>query len=141
MKPNLVRMLFFCGFIISIVHGNINAQSSPVSPPTKSYTESNFYGDWFTKVNEPINGNCTIEVKWKPNNTTSIRFIYESGKVIETSSKWKYTDPYYDEVFPDGTKGRAKIVWLSPDKFKLIILENQDTENYKNIYRIFERKK
>ncbi|HAN78345.1 MAG TPA: hypothetical protein DCQ31_11555 [Bacteroidales bacterium] len=106
-----------------------------------NYTESSFYGRWFTKINDPSMGGGVIEVYWKEDKTTDIKFVYDNGQVYKTSSKWKYKHPYYEEVFPDGSIGKASIKWINTDKFKLTIKENQDTENYSGITRIFERKR
>lgn len=108
---------------------------------TVTYSESSFYGRWFTKINDPGQGAGVIEVYWKSDKTTEIKFKYDNGATFNTSSKWKYKHPYYEEVFPDGSQGKALITWVNEDKFKLTIKENQDTENYSGITRVFERKR
>ncbi len=107
----------------------------------KTYSEKSFYGTWFTIVDEPVDGKCTIEVEWKANNTTDVVFKYANGKEYRTHTKWKYKAPNYDEVYEDGSTGKAIITWVNKDKFQLKIIENQDTKDYKNIVRIYERKK
>ncbi|MDP5092915.1 MAG: hypothetical protein NWQ17_06370 [Polaribacter sp.] len=107
---------------------------------TPKYSERNLFGRWFTKFNDPNDGSGIIEVYWKENKTTDIKFTYENGTVYKTSSKWKYKHPYYEEVFTDGTIGKASISWINENKFKLTIKQNQDSENYSGVSRIFERK-
>lgn len=108
----------------------------------QSYTDSDLYGVWYTEVNEPVDGKCTIEVEWKADKTTDINFIYEKGNTFKTKSKdWEYKHPMYNEVYDDGSKGQAKIKWINKDKFELEIIENQDTQNYKGRIRVYKRKK
>jgi hypothetical protein len=121
-------------FLFVIISLNVFAQNS------NARTEKDFYGTWVTKVNEPIDGKCKIEVEWKSDNTTSILFKYKNGMTINHSSKWKYKHPNYEEVFPDGIIGKATIDWINDNKFKLTIVENQDTENYKGRVRVYKRK-
>jgi hypothetical protein len=116
------------------------AASATFAQTTKQRTEKDFYGTWVTKVKEPVDSKCVIEVVWKSDNTTSILFKPKKGVVTKHSSKWKYNAPYYEEIFPDGSTGKAEIIWINDNKFKLIIIENQDTENYKGRVRVYKRK-
>ncbi len=109
--------------------------------PVVKYNEKSLVGRWFTKINDPATGSGVIDVYWKADKTTDIKFLYDNGQVYNTSSKWKYNHPYYEEVFPDGAIGKATIAWVNEDKFKLTIKQNQDTENYSGVTRTFERKK
>jgi|GEM_PF-1850999 len=107
----------------------------------KSYTEKNLYGNWKTKVKEPVDGKCTILVTWYDNHTTDVAFYYKNAETYYTNTKWSYDGEFYNETYNGGQKGKAIIKWVNKNKFKLIIIENQDTDNYKGRVRVFKRTK
>jgi len=109
--------------------------------PVQNYDESSFYGTWVTYVNEKVDGKCTIQVTWKPDNTTDVLFQYANGSTYRTTTKWKYKNFIYDEVYEDGSEGKARIDWFNKDKFALTIVQNQQTDNYQDVVRIYERKR
>lgn len=123
-------------FGILVLIANLFFQTS-CSP--KVYTQKNIYGVWETNVDEPVDGKCTIRVVWKSDNTADATFNYENGNVYKTTVKWNYKDGIYDEVYEDGSTGKAKIVWVNKNEFKLYIVENQDTENYEGRFRVYKR--
>lgn len=105
-----------------------------------THTSSDLFGTWVAKVDEPVGGKCTIEVEWKSDFTAVVLFKYKNGELYNSSSKWEYQDPNYNEVFPDGGTGAAFVKWINKNKFMLIIEENQDTENYEGRERVYKRK-
>jgi len=107
----------------------------------KKYKEKNFYGHWYCYANQENNQNYTIEVYWNKNNTTNVTFHNSDGTKYKTTTKWKYIDNMYYETYEDNTDGKAEIEWINKNKFALTIIENQDTENYKGIKRIYEKQK
>jgi hypothetical protein len=136
-KISIFQSVFFKILFLLIIFSVFSCKTADVG----IYTAKNLFGTWFTIVDEPVDGKCTIEVQWNSDYTTKIDFKYENGQVYTTSSKWEYNDPIYYEIFPDGTNGKAKIKWINKNKFELMIIENQDTENYQGRVRVFERKK
>ncbi len=128
-------------YVTSALFIIILAQACKTSDYVEStHPSSDLFGTWVTKVDEPVDGKCTIEVDWKSDFTTAVLFKYKNGTVYKTSSTWEYQDPNYNEVFPEGDTGAALIKWVNKNKFKLIIVENQDTENYKGRVRVYKRK-
>jgi len=111
------------------------------SSAQKVYSEPDLCGNWITKVNEPIDGKCKILVTWNKNNTAEIAFFYKDNEPYFTNSRWSYDGEFYYETYDGGEKGKAKIEWINKNKFKLIIIENQDTENYKGRVRVYKRSK
>jgi len=73
----------------------------------------------------------------KKNKADSENFIDMNYKPY----KWKYKNFIYDEVYEDGSEGKARIDWFNKDKFALTIVQNQQTDNYQDVVRIYERKR
>jgi len=112
------------------------------STAMSKYSESGFYGTWISRVSDVVYRNVTVEVDWNADKTAEVRFISNKRTAFKTSSKWKYQDPYYEEVYPNGVIARAKITWVNANKFRFeTVPRNHAEAAKKKVVRVFERKK
>lgn len=118
-------------FIIAGINMKLFAQLSP--------DEQKLLGEWKAEVDDPNAGICTIYVTWYENHTADAAFICKEFDPEYITVRWSYDGKYYYETFNGGGKGKAEIRWINDNEFELKIIENQDTETYKDVVRVFKR--